>query len=70
VRDEEGMSRARGALDADTLLRVVLVLVVVWLALEVLEAFVGALAAVLGLARPFIGLLVVALVVLWLLDEI
>ncbi|SEW15269.1 DUF7554 family protein [Halobacterium jilantaiense] len=64
------MSQARGELDADTLLRVVLVLVVVWLALEVLEAFVGALAAVLGLARPFIGLLVVALVVLWLLDEI
>jgi len=64
------MSRARGGLDTDSLLQIALVLVVAWLALEVAEAFVGALAAVLGIARPFIGLLVVALIVLWLLDEI
>jgi len=70
VSQPVGMSRARGGLDTDSLLKLVLVLVVVWLALEVLEAFVGALAAVLGLARPFIGLVVVALIVLWLLDEI
>jgi len=64
------MSRARGVLDTGSLVQLVLVLVVVWLALEVLEAFVGALAAVLGIARPVIGVLVVALVVLWLLDEL
>jgi hypothetical protein len=57
-------------MDTDGLLKIILVLVVVWLGLEVLEAFVGALAAILGIARPIIGLVVLALIVLWLLDEI
>jgi hypothetical protein len=64
------MSRARGALDTDSLLKLILVLAVIWLALEIVEAFVGTLASILGLARPLIGLVVVALIVLWLLDEI
>lgn len=59
-------------IDADTLLEVVLVLVVIWLVLEVLEASVGLLGAVLGLFpfTNFIGLVIIALIVLWLLDRI
>jgi hypothetical protein len=57
-------------MDTDGLLKIILVLVVVWLGLEVVEAFVGTLAAILGIARPIIGLVVLALIVLWLLDEI
>ena len=64
------MSRTLGGFDTESLLKLVLVLVVVWLALELLETFVGALAAVLGIARPLLGLLVLALIVLWLLDRI
>jgi hypothetical protein len=57
-------------MDTDDLLKIILVLVVVWLGLEVVEAFVDTLAGILGLARPAIGLAVLALIVLWLLDEI
>jgi len=64
------MSRTLGGFDTGSLLKLVLVLVVVWLALELLETFVGVLAAVLGIARPLLGLLILALVVLWLLDRI
>jgi len=64
------MPTSRGDIDTDSLLKIILVLVVVWLALEVLEAFVDSLASILGLARPLVGLAVLGLIVLWLLDEI
>ncbi|MFC3477842.1 DUF7554 family protein [Halobacterium litoreum] len=64
------MPTSRGDIDTDSLLKIILVLVVVWLALEVIGALIESLAAVLGLARPIVGLAVLALIVLWLLDEI
>jgi hypothetical protein len=60
----------RADIDADTLVKIILVLVVAWLLLaivsEVLELFV----AVLGPLQPILGFLVLLLIVLWLLDRI
>ncbi|MFB6072270.1 MAG: hypothetical protein ABEJ88_04800 [Halobacterium sp.] len=64
------MTVSRGDIDTDDLLKIILVLVVVWLGLEVLEALIGTLAAVFEVAKPVIGLVVLALIVLWLLDRI
>lgn len=60
----------RGAVDADTLLRIVLVLVVVWVALELLDVVVDLALGVLGLFRPLIGVIVLVLIVLYLLDRL
>lgn len=60
----------RAELDADTLLQIILVLIVVWLVLEVLEATVDLIGSFLGLLPNLIGLAIVALIVLWLLDRI
>lgn len=60
----------RGELDVEDLLRLVLVLVVVWLALEIVGGVLGILADLLGPLRPLLGVVVVALIVLWLLDHI
>lgn len=64
------MAQSRGNIDTDGLLKIILVLVVIWLGLEVLEAFVGSLADALGVARPIVGLVILALLVAWLLDYI
>ena len=64
------MTRARGALDTDSLLKIVLVLVVVWLALEIVEAILGTIAKILDFFQPVIGIVLVVLIVLWLLDRI
>ncbi|MFB6159937.1 MAG: hypothetical protein ABEJ61_02035 [Haloferacaceae archaeon] len=64
------MARTRGDVSVDDLLKVVLVLVVVWLALEVLDAILDIAFGLLGFLRPFIGLVVVALIVLFLLDRL
>jgi len=60
----------RGAVAAETLLKLVLVLVAVWLALEIVGEFLGILAWLLGPLQPLVGLVVIALIVLWLLDRI
>ena len=60
----------RGALDAEDLLKIILVLVIVWLAVEIIGEIVGSLAGLLGPFRPLLGLVIVALIVLWLLDRI
>lgn len=60
----------RGALDVDTLLKVILVLVVIWLALEVVGVFLSTLKAILGPLPEIIGLAIVVLIILYLLDEI
>lgn len=60
----------RGSLDVETLLKLVLVLVVVWIAVEILSEVVGLFLGVFGFLRPVIGLVIVALIVLWLLDRI
>ncbi|MDQ2056113.1 MULTISPECIES: hypothetical protein [Halobellus] len=60
----------RGELEVEDLLKVVLVLVVIWLVLEVVGGILGILAELLGPLRPFLGLAIVVLIVLWLLDRI
>ncbi|MFB6079624.1 MAG: hypothetical protein ABEJ81_01285 [Haloferacaceae archaeon] len=60
----------RAAVDAEDLLKVVLVLVIVWLALEVLDRLLHIAFGLLGLFRPFLAVLVLALIVLFLLDRI
>lgn len=60
----------RGAIDTDTLLRIVLILAVVWLVLEVLEVFFDALAFILTPLPKLLGLVLIVLIVLYLLDRI
>ncbi|WP_436925550.1 DUF7554 family protein [Halosimplex amylolyticum] len=57
----------RADLDVETLLKIVLVLVVVWIAIEILDA---ALSIVFGPLKSVFGLIIVVLIVLWLLDRI
>lgn len=56
------MSIDRAALGTDSLVKIVLVLAVVWLALEVFEEFVGVLDAL----GPLVGLALVVVLVLYL----
>ncbi|PSQ58961.1 MAG: hypothetical protein BRD23_05515 [Halobacteriales archaeon SW_9_67_25] len=60
----------RGEIEAETLLKVVLVLAVVWLALEVLEVFLETLRFILAPLPKLVGLALIVLVVLYLLDRI
>jgi hypothetical protein len=64
------LSSDRGSIDVEDLLKIVLVLVALWLVVEIVEAVFGVLAWVVGPLQPFIGLVVVVLIVLWLLDRI
>lgn len=64
------MRGTRAAVEAEDLLKVVLVLVVVWLVLEVVGEVLDIFTALLGPFRPLLGLAVVVLIVLWLLDRI
>jgi len=57
----------RADVEVETLLKVVLGLVVVWLALEVVDAVTDLL---LGALKPLLGLVIAVLIVLWLLDRI
>ncbi|ELZ87165.1 hypothetical protein C453_02404 [Haloferax elongans ATCC BAA-1513] len=59
-----------GGIEVEDLLKLVLVLAVVWLALEILGEVLGLFTALLGPFRPILGLVVVVLIVLWLLDRI
>jgi len=57
----------RGELEVETLLKIILVLVIVWLALQILgEVF----RLVLGPLSNVLGLIIVVLIVLWLLDRL
>lgn len=61
----------RAAITTNDLIKLVLVLVVVWLALEVFGELLGML--LMGpfeILRPIIGLIVLALLILFLLDRI
>ena len=57
----------RAAIAVETLLKLILVLVVVWLALEILGGFIR---FVLGPLPELIGAAIVILIILWLLDRI
>ncbi|MFB6221860.1 MAG: hypothetical protein ABEH90_10545 [Halolamina sp.] len=60
----------RGNLEAEGLLKLVLLLVVVWLFIEILDAALGLLRGLLGLLPDVLGVIIVVLLVLWLVDRI
>ncbi|MFB6154871.1 MAG: hypothetical protein ABEJ22_03180 [Haloferacaceae archaeon] len=64
------MPPSRAAIEVEDLLRIVLVLVVVWIVLEILGEVLNVLSWLFSPLRPLLGLVVVALIVLWLLDRI
>lgn len=64
------MAGIRGAIEAEDLLKVILVLVLVWIGLEIVETVVDTSLALLGPLRPLVGIVIVALIVLWLLDRL
>jgi hypothetical protein len=64
------MRPTRAAVEVEDLLKIVLVLVVVWLALEIVDGFLDVLGWLFGPLRGLLGLAVLLLIVLWLLDRI
>jgi hypothetical protein len=60
----------RADVDVETLLKVILVLVVVWIALEIVGEVIDIAFGIFGFLRPILGLLILALIVLWLLDRL
>lgn len=60
----------RAAIEVETLLKIVLVLVVVWLVLEIVGEILQLTLGLLGFLPELIGLAVVVLIVLWLLDRL
>jgi len=60
----------RGKLEAEDLLKLILVLVVAWLAIELLGEVLQLFTGLLGLLPDILGIVIVVLVILWLLDRI
>ncbi len=60
----------RGDLEVESLLKIVLVLVVAWVALAVANLLIRATFGLLYLLAPVIGLAIAVLIALWLLDRI
>lgn len=56
--------------EVDSLVKIVLLLVIVWIALEIVSEFVFSLLGLLGPLRPIVGLLILAVVVWWLYDNL
>jgi hypothetical protein len=61
-----GMDR-RADVEVETLLKIVLVLVVVWIGLEIVESVID---FVFGPFKSVFGLIIIVVIVLWLLDRI
>ena len=64
------MNDMRGALEVETLLKIVLGLVAVLLVLQILQTLVSGIASLLGPFFLLIQLAIAALIVLWLVDRI
>jgi len=60
----------RANIEVETLLKIILVLVVVWLALQIVEATLGLLGFLLGPLSNVFGLIIIVVIVLWWLDYI
>lgn len=61
----------RGTIDVEDLSKLILILLVVYLAINVIEAALGLAFGILGLLLdPLVALIVIALVVLWYFDYI
>lgn len=61
---------SRAAVEVEDLLRIVLVLVVVWLALEIVGEVFDLFVGLLNLLPTVIGVLIVVLIALWLFDRL
>lgn len=59
----------RAKLDAETLLKIILGLVIIWLVLQIIHEVLGILGAIIPFSS-LIGLIIVLLIALWLLDRI
>jgi len=57
-------------MDAEDLLKIVLVLAVVWVLLEIIGELLGILGWLLGPFQPLLGIVIVVLIVLWLFDRL
>nr|WP_211603167.1 hypothetical protein [Halogranum gelatinilyticum] len=64
------MPDMRAKVDVEDLLKIVLVLVIVWFALEIVGGVLGLLGDLLGPLRPLLGILIIGLIVLWFFDRI
>lgn len=60
----------RAAIEVEDLLKLVLVLVVLWLAIQIVGGILGILRDLLSFVGPLLGLLIVGLIVLYLLDRL
>lgn len=61
---------SRAAVEVEDLLKVVLVLVVVWLALEIVGGVFDLFVGLLNLLPTVMGVLIVVLIALWLFDRL
>ena len=61
---------SRAKLEAEDLLKLILVLVVAWLAIGLLGEMLDILGGLLGLLPDVLGVVIIILVILWLLDRI
>jgi hypothetical protein len=59
-----------GSLEAEDLLKLILLLVVVWIVLEILGTALGLLTGLFGFVPELLGLVIIVVVILWLLDRI
>jgi hypothetical protein len=62
------MNSSRAEVEVETLLKIVLALVIVWLVLEIVGFALGVLGWLLGPLQPLLGLALVVLLVLWFFD--
>ncbi|MDZ7745161.1 MAG: hypothetical protein U5K28_01025 [Halobacteriales archaeon] len=56
--------------NADDVLKLVLLLVALWIGLEILEAVVDITFAVFGALQPLLGLIIIVVIIAFLLDRI
>lgn len=57
-------------MDAEDLLKIILILVVIWIAIEIIGEFISVLAFLAGPFSSILGLIILVVIVLYLLDRI
>jgi hypothetical protein len=60
----------RASIEVETLLKIILLLVLVWLALEIVGEVIGILSFLLGPLSNVFGLVIVIIIILWWFDYI
>jgi hypothetical protein len=66
------LSAMRGKLDAEALIKIILILVAIWLVLKIFGEAIGLLWSIFGIFHipDIIGLIIILVIILWLLDYI